>query len=132
LGYLFLVGLTTRGQERIRRSGDAGQNVKFIRKQAASASFKRLFGRNRLHAGTTGWTPPQGSHAHQIVGRHVQHKELVHLGQSSHHHLTNPANGLGPAEALLDQLAFAVGDQQPAKGTALGWIIAWIMLFAFQ
>jgi hypothetical protein len=48
------------------------------------------------------------AHAHQVIGDHGQHKHLIYALELAHHHLANAAHGLGPAEGLLDQLAFTL------------------------
>ena len=47
----------------------------------------------------------QGAHAGQVVSGHGQHKQLIDLLQSAHHHLANRPDRLRPAKSLFDQLA---------------------------
>ena len=51
---------------------------------------------------------PQGSHPYQVVGGHVQHKNLIHFLQSPHHHLPDTADKFGPAKTLFDQFSFVL------------------------
>jgi hypothetical protein len=52
----------------------------------------------------------QAAQSYEVVGGHVQRQQLVYLVQSSHHHVAQLANGLGPAEALLDALSHPHAD----------------------
>ncbi len=76
-------------------------------------------------AGRAGWRFPrfapsshhlrtqcgQGAQPREVVGRHRQGEQLIHLGQAPHHHLADRADGLAPAEALLDALAPALAHR---------------------
>ena len=59
----------------------------------------------------------QGAHAREVVSRHRQYEQLVHFLQSTHHHLANRANELGPTKALFDQFALLLRDiRRPMDG----------------
>ena len=47
----------------------------------------------------------------QVVRRHRQHKHLIDTLETAHHHLAQAIHCLGPAEALLNQLALVLRDR---------------------
>ena len=83
------------GIERLR-SHSGGSAVPFRRSRR---SLRAL--RAQLH---------QGPQSREVVGGHRQGQKLVDLIQSLHHHLTDRADELAPAEALLDALPLALAD----------------------
>ena len=54
----------------------------------------------------------QGAQPREVVGRHRQGQQLVDLLQALHHDLADRADGLAPAEALLDPLSFALAARR--------------------
>ncbi len=64
----------------------------------------------------------RGAAVHQAVqdgGGHGHHEDLVDLLDAAHHHRTNRANELGPAKALLDELALLHRDAVALGGCDL-------------
>lgn len=57
----------------------------------------------------------------QVVGRHRQRQQLIHLGQAPYHHLTNRTDALAPTKALFDTFppSLAHGVAAMACGAAV-------------
>ena len=89
---------------------DARQTRRIGLPRAYSGSSARSFRRPFRCLGVLRAQLRQPAQPHEVVGGHVQRQQLVHLVQSSHHHVTQLADGLGPAKALLDALSHPHAD----------------------
>jgi len=55
---------------------------------------------------------PQDAHAGEVVGGHGKYEQLVVFLQATHHDLANRRDQLGPAKALLYELALLLDSDQ--------------------